>query len=613
MAGLSLIMDRPLTTFDRGVALERLGSEEFDVVVIGGGITGAGVALDAASRGLRTALVERSDFASGTSSKSSKLVHGGLRYLSQREFGLVHENLVERHRLLRNAPHLVEPLTFLIPLFGKGGVVDKGIVQTYSLALWLYDVAGAWRIGKRHRKVTAEEIYAHLPTLKRERVVAGFLYYDAHTDDARLTLTILRTAVLEHGAVAANYAPVTALTRDSSGRICGARISPAAEPRTGVPGQSGIDGGSVNVRAKVVVNATGVWADEVRSLDGGPVRHDLRPAKGVHITVPRSKLPCDVAAIIPVAGDKRSIFVVPWGDHTYLGTTDTDFGGFLDDPDVAEIDVAYVLSAINAVVSEPLTPSDVTGTWAGLRPLLATTPGHGRAPSERTADLSRRHRVITSDDGLVTITGGKLTTYRKMAEDTLGAVENVLGHKLARCRTRRLKLRGVDGAAALGKPGAARSLGVDDGLLATLAGRYGGEALAVLGLIEQQPQLAEPLVPALRNVAAEAVYAVRYEMAQCLEDVLARRTRALLFDASAARDAALHIATLMAAELGWDDRRISEEVASLASLVAHELGSVGGGATGSAAASTRASERALSSLARPSPDSDPDPVIEVGS
>lgn len=567
-------MNRPLTSFDRDVALERLRSEEFDVLVIGGGITGAGVALDAAARGLRTALVERADFASGTSSKSSKLVHGGLRYLQQREFGLVHENLVERHRLLHNAPHLVEPLTFLIPLFGKGGVVDAGIVKTYSVALWLYDIAGGWRIGKRHGKLTAEEIYAHMPTLKRGRVVAGFLYYDARTDDARLTLTVVRTAVLEHGAVAANYVPVIALTKDDAGQICGARISAISEPRTGVPDRSGSEGEVIEVRAKVVVNATGVWADEVRSLDGGHARHDLRPAKGIHLSVPRSKLPCDVAAIIPVRTDRRSIFVVPWGEHTYLGTTDTDFEGSLDDPDVAGDDVAYILGAINAVVSDPLSPSDVTGTWVGLRPLLAGTPGGHKAPSERTADLSRRHRVITSEDGLVTITGGKLTTYRKMAEDTVGSVGKVLGRKLGPGRTRRLKLRGADGTAALQKPGAARSRGVDDTLLANLVSRYGGEALAVLGVIEQQPGLADPLVPGLPHVAAEAVYGVRYEMAQCLEDVLSRRTRALLVDAAASRQAATAVAKLMASELGWDDDRIADEVASLEALVAQELGAV---------------------------------------
>ncbi|MGD0082000.1 MAG: glycerol-3-phosphate dehydrogenase/oxidase [Acidimicrobiales bacterium] len=585
-------MNRPLTSFDRAVALERLASEEFDVLVIGGGVTGAGVALDAAARGLRTALVERADFASGTSSKSSKLVHGGLRYLQQKEFGLVHENLVERHRLLRNAPHLVEPLTFLIPLFGKGGVVDKGIVETYSVALWLYDLAGGWKIGKRHGKVTADEIYAHLPTLRRGRVVAGFLYYDARTDDARLTLAVVRTAVLDHGAVAANYAPVTGFIKDEGGRICGARVSPVSVPRTGgtggiasVTGGAGCEGADIEVRAKSVVNATGVWADELRSLDGVGTRHDLRPAKGIHVSVRRSKLPCDMAAIIPVPGDPRSIFMVPWGEHTYLGTTDTDYQGPLDDPAVTTEDVAYVLGAINAVVTEPLTMADVTGTWAGLRPLLAKAPGARKAPSERTADLSRRHRVIVSDNGLVTITGGKLTTYRKMAEDTISAVGHVLGRNLGASPTRRLKLRGADGTGALGKPGAARSLGTTDAVLDHLVHRYGGESPAVLGLIQDEPELAEPLVSGLPDLAAEAVYSVRYEMAQCLEDVLARRTRSVVFDAAATRDATPHVAALMGRELGWDARRTADEIARMDDFVARELAAVA--ASGTATVITR--------------------------
>ncbi|HXY44649.1 MAG TPA: glycerol-3-phosphate dehydrogenase/oxidase [Acidimicrobiales bacterium] len=584
-------MKRPHTSFDRGVALQRLASEDFDVLVIGGGITGAGVALDSAARGLRTALVERADFASGTSSKSSKLVHGGLRYLQQKEFLLVHENLVERHRLLRNAPHLVEPLTFLIPLFGRGGVVDKSIVKGFSVALWLYDIGGGWRIGKRHAKVSAEEIYAHLPTLRRGRVVAGFLYYDARADDARLTLTVARTAVLEHGAVAANYAAETSLLTDSSGRIRGARVVPLA-----LEGALGPAGGeeSFEVRAKVVVNATGVWADEVRSLDSGVLFHELRPAKGVHLTVGRSKLPCDVAAVLP-AGERRSIFVIPWGDYTYLGTTDTDYTGELDDAEVAGDDVDYLLAAVNSVVTEPISRADVTAAWAGLRPLLAATPHH-RAPSERTADLSRRHRVIVSSDGLVTITGGKLTTYRKMAEDTVAAVGQVLGRKLGPSPTKRLKLRGAEGA---GSPGSLGSLGSP----AALARRYGGEAPAVASLISQRSELGQPLVPGLPYVAAEAVYAVRYEMAQRLEDVLSRRTRALLLDASASREAAAGVAELMAAELGWDASRTAAEIASLHDLVDRELAAVKEPASEVSPASPTNTDR-------PAPRSDPG--VEVG-
>lgn len=566
MAGLQTTMQRPLTSFDRDVSLERLSSESFDVLVIGGGITGAGVALDAAARGLRTALVEKADFASGTSSKSSKLVHGGLRYLQQHEFLLVRENLVERQRLLHNAPHLVEPLTFLIPLFGKGGAVDRSIVQGYSVALWLYDLSGGWRIGHRHGKVTAEEIYAHLPTLRTGGVVAGFLYYDARADDARLTLSILRTAALEHGAVVANYAPVTRLRKDEGGRVCGVDVIP------GAPSEA-----PVQIQARAVVNATGVWADVVAALDGETDHRALRPAKGIHLTVPRCKLPWDLAAVIPVHSDRRTIFVVPWGEYTYLGTTDTDYGGDLDDPTVSTEDVDYVLAAINSVVAEPLRRADVTATWAGLRPLLAAS-GHHRPPSERTADLSRRHRVTVAPDGLVTITGGKLTTYRKMAEDTVGAVAKVLGQRLAGSPTKRLRLRGADGTTALREPGAAASYGVGEEPWRSLVGRYGGEAPAVAGLVAERPELGRPLVPGLPYLAAEAVYAARYEMASCLEDVLARRTRALLLDAAACAAAAPALADLLGDELGWDAGRRAAERSSIEVSVQRELAGLDGAA-----------------------------------
>ena len=332
--------------FDRASALARLADERFDVLVVGGGITGAGVALDAAARGLRTALVEKRDFASGTSSRSSKLIHGGLRYLQQKEFRLVYEALAERQRLLENAPHLVSPLPFLIPLFGRGGTVNKSLAKAYSTALWMYDVTGGWRIGKRHRRISQAEALAHFPALNTDRLVAGFLYWDAHADDARVTLTVARTAVVNYGAVAANYAGLAAVLKDPvSGRITGARLDDGTE-----------------VRADAVVNAGGVWTDQVRSLDEGPSAHGtLRPAKGIHLTFPASRLRCDIAAVLPVPGDRRSIFVVPWGDFTYVGTTDTDYSGSLDDPQCTAEDVAYILGAVNAAVTEPVTEADVVG------------------------------------------------------------------------------------------------------------------------------------------------------------------------------------------------------------------------------------------------------------
>jgi glycerol-3-phosphate dehydrogenase len=570
-------MRRPATIFDRDVALARLAEESFDVLVVGGGITGAGVALDAASRGLRTALVERGDFAAGTSSKSSKLVHGGLRYLQQKEFGLVRESLVERRLLLENAPHLVEPLTFLIPLFGKGGTVDEALARTYSTALWMYDIGGGWRIGKRHRRVSVEELTAHLPTLRTDRVVAGFEYHDARTDDARLTLAVMRTAVLEHSAVAANYAPVTGLLHDKDGRAVGVRVTPVAEPRSGAwiaqPSAAPLQANGAQVleiRAKVVVNATGVWADELRRLDDPAHPASIRPAKGIHVTVPRSKLPCDLAAVLPVRADRRSIFVIPWDEHTYIGTTDTDYTGPLDDPRVEPEDIAYLLGAVNAAVSSPLEPRDVTASWAGLRPLLAAKTSRGRAPSARTADLSRRHRVERSPSGLVSVTGGKLTTYRKMAADTVDAVERELGSSSGRSRTKHLRLRGSEGLDALDERASA-GFGVDAEVVDHLRHRYGGEAMAVLSLTADRPELGERLVQGLPHIEAEVLYAARFEMAVCVEDVLSRRTRALLLDAGAASAAAERTAALLAPELGWDETRTREEAAGFCALERHDL------------------------------------------
>lgn len=533
--------------FDHEAARHRLGSERFDVLVVGGGITGAGVLLDAASRGLKAALVERGDFASGTSSKSSKLVHGGLRYLQQKEYRLVYENLHERQRLLDNAPHLVKPLPFLIPLFGKGGVVDKTVAKAYRTALRLYDLTGGIRIGKRHSRVSAAEALEHLPTLRTDILVAAFLYWDAQADDARLTLTVIRTAVEEHGAVAVNHATVAGLVHDADGRVAGARLDDGTE-----------------VRARAVVNATGVWADDVRALDEGTHPHTIRPAKGIHITVPREALPTDIAAVLPVPKDRRSIFVVPWDDTVYLGTTDTDYDGPLDDPPCTTADVDYVLAAVNAWVTRPLTRDDVVGAWAGLRPLVAGEE------SERTADLSRRHAVTTSPSGMVTVTGGKLTTYRKMAQDAVDEVGRVLGDGLRRSPTASLPLLGACGAASLATDDAAGRLGVEPGLLDHLASRYGTEARVLAAMIDADGTLGEPLVPGLPYVRAEAVYAVRYEMARTLDDVLSRRTRALLQAAEATAGAAPDVARLIAPDLGWDDDEVGRQVAAFRDRVEGE-------------------------------------------
>ena len=421
-----------LGTFDRARSLQQLGDTHFDVLVIGGGITGAGVALDAASRGLRTALVERDDFASGTSSKSSKLVHGGLRYLQNGDVRLVYEALRERQRLRHNAPHLVRLLPFLIPIFSKDGLINPKVARALGSAMWMYDLTGGARIGKLHKRLKKAEAVAHMPTLPEDRLAGAYLYYDAAADDARLTLTLVRTAVIDHGAVAANHTAVVGL-RHEDGQAIGAVVE--------------ADGQRIEVRARSVVNAAGVWSDEVRALDEGGDPDSIRPAKGIHITVPWEKVRNDIAVVVPVPKDKRSVFVVPWlptddgrYELTYIGTTDTDYDGPIDDPQCTADDVAYLLKAVNFSMREPLSEADVVGTWAGLRPLVKA------ATSGRTADLSRRHTVNRSPSGVVTVTGGKLTTYREMAEDTVDElVEHLDGlpRSARRSRTAKLKVRGA--------------------------------------------------------------------------------------------------------------------------------------------------------------------------
>lgn len=522
------------TRFDRTQSLARLEAEAFDVLVVGGGITGVGVALDAASRGLRTALVERDDFSSGTSSKSSKLAHGGLRYLQQREFGLVYEALYERTVMLRNAPHLVHELPFLIPVLTRDGLMNPKIARALGSALWMYDLTGGVRSGKIHKRISKARALEHMPTLRESNLASAYIYYDAQVDDSRLTLTVARTAA-EHGAAIANHTTVVGLLKDASGRVSGATVE--------------ADGRQFDIRARAVVNAAGVWSDSVRAMDEGANPRSIRPAKGIHITVPWEKVRNDIATIVPVPKDRRSIFVVPWGDFTYIGTTDTDYDGDSDDPQCTPEDVQYCLDAMNLAMSTPLTHADVTGVWAGLRPLIA-----GGSVGDKTKDLSRKHGVSTSEGGVTTITGGKLTTYRRMAADTVDAVAERLDVK-ARSRTRKLRLTGADGPQPADEH---------------LRGRYGSLGADVLTLAHSDPNLAAPLIAGLPYLRAEAIYAVREEMAGSLADVLERRTRARIIARDASLAAAPSVAALIGRELGWDDARIEAEVAGYAASIAHE-------------------------------------------
>jgi glycerol-3-phosphate dehydrogenase len=529
--------------FDRAEALRRLADEHFDVLVVGGGITGVGVALDAATRGLKTALVERDDLASGTSSKSSKLVHGGIRYLQQREVGLVYEALAERQILRKTAPHLVRVLPFLLPVFTRDGLLPRRLARLLGTTMWAYDLTGGLRIGKLHKRVSKEDALAYMPTLHADRVAASYVYYDAQTDDARLTLAVARTAA-DYGAAIANYARLVDFDKGTDGRVQGARVV--------------ADGNTISVRASIVVNATGVWSDDVRALDEGTNPSSIRPAKGVHITVPWSLVQNKIAAVIPVPKDKRSVFVVPWGGEggdykfTYIGTTDTDYNGSIDDPQIMPEDVEYLLRAINGAVTTTITENDILGTWAGLRPLVSA------ATSERTADLSRRHSVRSSAGGVITVTGGKLTTYRRMAADTIDvAVKQLEIDGRRPSRTKHVRLHGASGWDSKELP-------------PDLATRYGGDAREVLALLRADATLTEPIVEGLPYSKAEVVYAVRAEMARTVDDVLSRRTRARLLARDASAAAAPEVAALMAAELGWSDTERDQQVEQYRALIEAE-------------------------------------------
>ena len=534
-------------TFQRAHSLQQLAQDEFDVVVVGGGITGAGAVLDAASRGLKVALVERDDFASGTSSKSSKLVHGGLRYLQQGDVRLVYQALRERKRLRKNAPHLVSVLPFMIPILTKNGVVSKKIARALGSAMWMYDITGGWRIGKIHRRLSAKKAFAHLPTMPREKLASAYLYFDAEADDARLVVAVLQTAA-ERGAVIANRCSVSSIDSAST-------TSHALTVADTLTGQS------LTVRTRSIINATGVWADDVRALDEKIHPDTIRPAKGVHLTVPWEKVRNDIAVVIPVPRDRRSLFVVPWipnGDgtyrFTYIGTTDTDYKGPVDDPQCTKDDIEYVLTALNASITTGVTEEDVTGVWSGLRPLVKSDA----ATSGRTADLSRRHKVVASPQGIVTVTGGKLTTYREMAEDAVDEVCRLLNVKTS-SKTKTLSLHGARGARSSSRPQDAH-----------LYSRYGSHASVLKKMIEQDPTLGEELVPGLPYLRCEAVYAVTHEMAVSVDDVLTRRTRARLLDRRACVAVARDVASLIGPHLGWDDAAKEASIAQFIDECARE-------------------------------------------
>ena len=525
----------PLDRRERDLAA--LADGELDVLVVGGGIVGSGALLDVATRGLRAGLVERDDIAVGTSSRSSRLIHGGLRYLEQYRFGLVREALAERSRILRLAPHLVTIEPLLFPLFGWP-VATRFFYQS---GMTLYDILGARHDGGWHRHLSVPEVLAHAPSIRRSKLRGGLLFHDGVEDDARYTLAVARTAQ-GMGAVVVTRAPAEGLIEEH-GRVVGARVCDS------------LSGRLVDVRARVVVDATGVWdADPASPLSGGTTR--LLPSRGAHLVVPRERIPSDVGLTIRVPG--KVVFLVPWPRFWLIGTTDAPYGGPIDRPTAGHDEVDELLAAVNHVLDVDLSRADVVGTYAGLRPLIAPTGG-------TTLTASREHRVVTEPNGLVRVSGGKYTTYRVMAEQTVDAALGVLGER-PRDRPSRTAAHRLVGAAdrpeldrlAAGLAGGVNGLAPE--VAARLVARHGTAAPDVVALGASAGLLAT--LPGTEHLEAEVAWAARTELALSLDDVLARRMRVVQELPDRGASIAPRVAELLAAELGWDEERRRAEVAT---------------------------------------------------
>jgi glycerol-3-phosphate dehydrogenase len=540
---------------ERSATLSRLASERFDVLVIGGGITGAGAALDAASRGLRVALVEARDLASGTSSRSSKLIHGGLRYLEQLDFKLVYEALRERDLLVSKlAPHLVKPVSFLYPLYKK--VVERPYV---GAGLALYDaMEGTRRPVPHHRHLTARGALRLAPALSPERLAGAMRYYDAQVDDARHTLTVARTAAA-HSAVVATRVSAVSLVRGPDGvRVAGARVRDEETGR------------SFDVHAEVVVVCAGVWTDLVHELAGVRAGYRVRMSKGVHIVVPRSAMQADTGMILRT--EKSVLFFIPWGERWIVGTTDTDFTGDRAEPRVCAEDVDYILNAANRVLVRPLTRADVIAAYAGLRPLVEPVGDGSAKGGKPTTKVSREHVVDVPVPGLASIAGGKFTTYRLMARDVVDAAVADFDRSVPASVTEQLPLLGADGLAAVqaGAGRLAEDYRVPRALVEHLLSRYGTLAGEVLDLIRADPALARPLCEGFPYLRAEVVYAVTHEDALHVEDVLMRRMRLSIESADSGTAVAAEVALIMGRQLGWNRRRRAAETRRYLELIAAE-------------------------------------------
>jgi glycerol-3-phosphate dehydrogenase len=540
--------------------LRRLASEEFDILVIGGGIVGAGAALDAATRGLSVAVVEAQDWAAGTSSRSSKLIHGGLRYLLMMDFVLVHQALKERDLLLNQvAPHLVRPIPFLYPLHHRlweRVYVGTGIAL-YDLLAWS---TGASRGVPRHRQLSRRRVLKLAPGIRQKSLIGAIEYYDAQVDDARFVLEVVRTAV-SHGAIAVSRAQAVGFIVDD-GTTAGAIVKDLES------------GAEVRVKAKTTVLATGAWTEDTETLAGHGRSLRVRPSKGIHLVVPRSKLSSSVAIVVPT--EQSVLFVLPWGEHWMIGTTDTDWAYEKGRPVASAADISYVLDHVNRVLESPLVPGDVEAVFAGLRPLIAgvgvvrgpgeagdqlTRKKRGRAAS-KTTKLSREHAIGHPSPGLVVVSGGKYTTYRVIAKDAIDAAVDASGKGAPVSCTKKVVLIGAEGFTARWnrREELAERHGLSAPQIEHLFARYGSLVDKVLALTEADPSLAEPLPGAGEYLAAEAAYAVSHEDARHLEDVLQRRTRIGIETLHRGTETVEAVARIVAPLLGWDDDRRRLEV-----------------------------------------------------
>jgi glycerol-3-phosphate dehydrogenase len=502
----------------------KVSDKTWDFIVIGGGATGLGIAVDAASRGYSTVLLEQSDFAKATSCRSTKLVHGGVRYLQKGDVGLVIEALHERGYLRKNAPHLVSNQRFLI------GSYHWWERPFYTAGLTLYDaLSGTMSLGRSH-PVSRKEAIRRIPQIEQKNLRGGVSYHDGQFDDARLAVNLMQTAV-ERGAIVVNYAQVSSLLKDQNGKV------------TGVTAEDKLDGGNFDLRGLCIINATGIFVDEVRKMDNPAEKPLVKPSQGVHLVVGKSFLGGKDAIMVPNTSDGRVMFGVPWHDRVILGTTDIPVKDFVLEPIARSEEVDFILETAGRYLNPKPQRRDVLCVFAGLRPLAAPKNDSGES---RTKEISRRHKLIVSKTGLITITGGKWTTYRRMAEDTVNLAVRKKSLAFHKCHTRSLKIHGY----------------IENSNGDTWLSVYGSDQNEILKLFQENPDFSEKLHPEFDFTAGEVIWSVRMEMARTVDDVLARRVRALYLDARASLQMAPGVASLMAQELGkdkaWEETQIAE-------------------------------------------------------